>query len=344
METYEVIIDAKRCKGCDYCVTFCPNDCIGRPGDVVGASGGISAKIGSGFGSGVGYTTPVVTHPEKCTGCGVCVWMCPHWAIEVNRCSEGRGKAVIKESVAGPPRLAVDPPLAGCPGCQHPTVGRIVAEVLDEMGLGDKAIAFDSIPCALSSAFGMDYGRKVNHDEDPLDLATDAKRGSPDAIVLTVQGYWGMADFSFNVGSFISALIRGEKLTVIICNMPFYSPMYGHSLGPVEGRLEPVTRINTPEGERIITGGNPLHIAELAATFEGTAYSARSALTSVKDYNVTKSYIRTALQKQIDNAGFSCVEVLLTCTDATYSAPVDSLKWVRDKMSVEFPTGEFKKA
>jgi 2-oxoglutarate ferredoxin oxidoreductase subunit beta len=343
METYyEVLIDKKRCKGCDYCVAFCPNDCISLPKDFTSTTGGTSAKLGSGFGSGVGYAIPLVTNPERCTGCGDCVWMCPHWAIEVNRCIESKDKDTVKEKIAGAPRLLIDPPLGQCRGCQHPTVGRIVAEVLDEMGLGDEAIAFDSIPCSLSSAFSMDYGRKVTYGEVSFDLATAAKRSSPDAAVVVVQGYWGMSDFSFDINSFINTLVRGENFTVILCNMPFYSPIYGHIIGTNEGRLEPVTRINTPEGERIIVGGNPPQLAELAASFPGTAYSARSTITSPKDYQLTKSYVKTALSKQMDNSGFSFVEVLLTCTDSTFSAPVDCLKWVKDSMNVNFPTGEFK--
>jgi 2-oxoglutarate ferredoxin oxidoreductase subunit beta len=154
-----------------------------------------------------------------------------------------------------------------------------------------------------------------------------------------------LSDFSFNVSALIGALIRVEKFTVILCNMPFYGPKDGRPAPanePKDGRLEPVTRINTSEGQKLIVGGHPLHVAELVATFEGVVYSARGTITSMKDYQLTKRYVRTALQKQLDNAGFSFVEVLCTCCDSTYAAPADSLKWIKDKMSVEFPLGEFK--
>ncbi len=330
MVTSEVIVDEQRCLGCGYCVQFCPRDCLKMTKDKI---------------SRQGYYQPTLTNPGECSRCGVCVWMCPHWAIEVNFCFEDKDKAVIKEKVAGPPRLALEPPFAECPGCQHPTVGRIIAEVLDELGVGDKAIALDGIPCAISSAFGTDFGRKLTYDESAPNLATAIKRSSSDAVVLAVQGYWGLADFSFDVNSFIGALIRGEKFTMILCNMPYYGPKDGRPVPAtelVEGRLEPATRINTPEGQKLIVGGYPLHIAELVSMFKGVAYSARGAITSVKDYQLTKSYIRTALQKQIDNVGFSFVEVLCVCCDPTYSAPVDCLKWVKEKMVIEFPLGEFR--
>jgi 2-oxoglutarate/2-oxoacid ferredoxin oxidoreductase subunit beta len=129
--------------------------------------------------------------------------------------------------------------------------------------------------------------------------------------------------------------------------MSFYGPKEGRPvpLGePIEGRLEPATRITTEKGQKLIVGGYPLHVAELAATFKGVAYSSRGAITSIKDYNVTKGYVKTALQSQMNNAGLSLVEILCTCTDPAYSSPVESLKWVRDSMTVEFPLGTFKKA
>jgi 2-oxoglutarate ferredoxin oxidoreductase subunit beta len=321
---YEIVIDEQRCQGCGYCVEFCPLNCLEIPKEKISRKGDYQ---------------PVVIKPEQCNACGACVWMCPHWAIEV------KSLAKDKNTVVGPPRLALEPPLAGCPGCQHPTVGRMAAEVLDELGVGDKAMVLDAIPCAISSAFGIGFGRKLTLDERAPDLATDIRRSSPDAVVLAVQGYWGLADFSFDIGSFIGALIRGEKLTTILCNMPYYAPKYGRPSPvnePAEGSLEPATIINTPTGQKLITGGQPLHIAELAATFAGTSYSARGAVTSAKDYQLTKGYIKNAVQRQLDGGGLSLVEVITVCGDLTYSDPVDCLKWVRDKMIIEFPLGEFK--
>jgi 2-oxoglutarate ferredoxin oxidoreductase subunit beta len=324
MANCEIVIDEQRCQGCGYCVEFCPLNCLEISKEKISRKGDYQ---------------PVVIKPEQCNACGACVWMCPHWAIEVK--SSARGKV----TVVGPPRLALKPPLAGCPGCQHPTVGRIATEVLDELGVGDRAIVLDAIPCNISSAFGMDYGRKLTLDERSPDLATDIRRSSPDAVVLAVQGYWGLADFSFDIGSFIGALIRGEQFTMILCNMPYHAPKYGRPspiTEPAEGRLEPATIINTPEGQKLITGGQPLHPAELAATFAGTSYSARGALTSVKDYQLTRGYIKNAVQRQLDGGGFSLVEVITVCGDLTYSDPVDCLKWVSEKMVTEFPLGEFK--
>ena len=69
-----------------------------------------------------------------------------------------------------------------------------------------------------------------------------------------------------------------------------------------------------------------MHIAELAAMFKGTSYSARGAMTSLKDYQRTKTYIKNAVQRQLDGKGFSLVEIISVCGDLTYSDTVDCLK------------------
>ena len=90
-------------------------------------------------------------------------------------------------------------------------------------------------------------------------------------------------------------------------------------------------------------GEYPLHLPELAATFSGITYSARGAITSPDDYEQTKSYIRTAIQKQTTNGGTSFVEVLCACFAQAYESPWDTLKWIHEKVVAEFPLLEFKK-
>ncbi len=77
MSAGEVIIDEARCKGCGYCVHFCPRQCIEMP------AGKFTSR---------GYSLPVVTKPEKCTGCGTCGMLCPDQAITVYRMVESEGK------------------------------------------------------------------------------------------------------------------------------------------------------------------------------------------------------------------------------------------------------------
>ncbi len=60
-----IYIDPERCKGCGYCVEFCPTH-------VLALSDGFNKK---------GYHPPEVVDIEACTGCDLCGMYCPDFAI-----------------------------------------------------------------------------------------------------------------------------------------------------------------------------------------------------------------------------------------------------------------------
>ena len=60
-----VVINAERCKGCGFCVEFCPPR-------VLALSEQYNSK---------GYHTPVLVEPDGCTGCNMCGLLCPDFAI-----------------------------------------------------------------------------------------------------------------------------------------------------------------------------------------------------------------------------------------------------------------------
>jgi len=88
--------------------------------------------------------------------------------------------------------------------------------------------------------------------------------------------------------------------------------------------------------------GYPMHIPEMLATMRGVVYSARSAINTPANYQRTKRYAKVALQKQMDDVGFSFVEVLTPCTTNWHMEPVDAMKWIGEEMIAEYPLGEFK--
>ncbi len=61
----EVRIDRDRCKGCGYCVEFCPRGVLQMSGD-------LGPK---------GYDSVKVVDRSKCLGCGLCEIICPEFAI-----------------------------------------------------------------------------------------------------------------------------------------------------------------------------------------------------------------------------------------------------------------------
>jgi len=61
----EVIIIADRCKGCGFCVEYCPKD-------VLALSDEFNAK---------GYHPPKVIKVGECVNCNLCEMICPDFAI-----------------------------------------------------------------------------------------------------------------------------------------------------------------------------------------------------------------------------------------------------------------------
>ncbi len=61
----EIHIIKERCKGCGFCVEFCPRDVL---------------EISDEFNS-KGYHPPRVKNPEACVACGLCELICPEFAI-----------------------------------------------------------------------------------------------------------------------------------------------------------------------------------------------------------------------------------------------------------------------
>jgi 2-oxoglutarate ferredoxin oxidoreductase subunit beta len=235
---------------------------------------------------------------------------------------------------AAPNVLVFSPP---CPGCQYWTIGRIIAEILEELDIEGKAIAVMGIGCNGYVSNPLNIDRVLGAHGRPPDTATAIKRLSPDNIVFTIQGEGDC--MAIGAGSLIGALIRGEKFTIIMCNNANY--------GTTGGQLAPTTltgqiTTTTPDGRSVITEGYPVHTAELAATFRGVSYSARGAVNNPANYQRTKKYLKAAFQKQVDQIGLSFVEVLSACPTNWHLSPVESLKWIEEKMIPEFPLGEFK--
>jgi len=244
-----------------------------------------------------------------------------------------------KKKVCGKPEIWKDPPGAAmyCPGCQHPVIDRVISEVLEEMNIDGKAICVLGVGCHAFVQVAWDLDILSCAHGRALDSATAVKRLNPDAIVFTVQGDGDC--IAIGAGAFIGAMARGEKITTIMFNNTNY--------GTTGGQLAPTSLLGqktptTPRGRDAALEGYPVHTAELAAAFKGTAYSARGSLHTPADYQRTKRYIKTAFQKQIDGVGFSFVEVLSACPPNWHLSPIKCLKRIGEDIVSEFPLGEFK--
>ena len=224
-----------------------------------------------------------------------------------------------------------------CPGCTHGIVHRLVAECLEELGVGDNTIGVAPVGCSVFAYkyFNCDM-HEASHGRAPA-VATGIKRVHPENIVFTYQGDGDLA--SIGAAEIIHAAARGENITVIFINNAIYG-MTGGQMAPTT--LEGQVTTTSPYGRQVEQTGNPLKVCEMLATIDGAKYLERVAANNVKNVKAAKKAIKKAFQMQIDKKGFSMVEVLSTCSTNWGLSTIDSLRWLEEKMIPYFPLGVFK--
>jgi 2-oxoglutarate ferredoxin oxidoreductase subunit beta len=226
-----------------------------------------------------------------------------------------------------------------CPGCTHGVAHRLVAEVLDEMGLVEKTVGVASVGCSVFAYnyFDCDFVEAA-HGRAPA-MATGVKRMLPDRVVFTYQGDGDLA--SIGMGEIVHAAARGENITVIFINNANYG-MTGGQMAPTTLPGQKTT--SSPAGRDVEQMGFPIRTAELLATLEGAGYVVRRSLHDPKNIRLAKKAVRLAFETQVRGLGFSMVELLSTCPTNWGINPVDSLQWVEDHMVPAFPLGDYKVA
>lgn len=224
-----------------------------------------------------------------------------------------------------------------CPGCDHGVAIRLVAEVMEELGLRENAIATTSIGCSVTlydflevDAIEAPHGRA-------LAVATGAKRANPDKFVFTYQGDGDFA--SIGLAESMHAALRGENLTAICINNTTYG-MTGGQLGPTT-LLGQVTT-TSPTGRNTEYYGYPIKITEHIAQCDGTAFAARVSLDTVANIRKAKQAIKKAFEAQINGLGFGFVEILSTCPTNWRMTPEKAHERVRTEMMPVFVPGVYK--
>ncbi|MEN3014112.1 MAG: thiamine pyrophosphate-dependent enzyme [Endomicrobiia bacterium] len=224
-----------------------------------------------------------------------------------------------------------------CPGCGHGIIHRVVAEIIDELNIREKTIAVAPVGCAV---FAYDYWdfdvTEAPHGRPPA-VATGIKRVLPDRIVFTYQGDGDLA--AIGTAEIIHAANRSENITVIFVNNTVY--------GMTSGQMAPTTLVGqktltTPYGREVFRDGYPLKVSELLAVLDGTKFIARGSVTDPKNITITKSYIKKAFINQIENKGFSFVEVLSMCPTGLHLEPLEAKNWVEKELTKFFPLGVIK--
>ncbi|MFH2011135.1 MAG: thiamine pyrophosphate-dependent enzyme [Pseudomonadota bacterium] len=224
-----------------------------------------------------------------------------------------------------------------CPGCGHSIVHRLLTEVFDEMNIQDKVIGIPPPGCSVFAYNYLDVDMAESAHGRGAAVATGLKRAYPDALVFTYQGDGDLA--AIGTAETIHAANRGECITAIFINNAVYG-MTGGQMAPTT--LSNMKTTTTPYGRDTSLEGYPIKMSEIVALVKGSVYIERTAVNSPANIRKTKKAIRKAFQTQIDNLGYSMVEILSPCPTNWKMNPLESWQWVENEMAKEFPLGLIK--
>ncbi|MBO7234157.1 MAG: 2-oxoglutarate oxidoreductase [Paludibacteraceae bacterium] len=230
-----------------------------------------------------------------------------------------------------------DNPMHYCPGCSHGVVHKLIAEVIEEMGIQEKTIGVAPVGCAV---FAYNYleidWEQAAHGRAPA-LATAVKRLWPDRYVFTYQGDGDLA--AIGTAETIHACNRGENITIIFINNGIYG-MTGGQMAPTT--LEGMKTATCPYGRNTAINGYPLNITKLVAELEGTRYVTRQSVHTVAAVQKAKKAIRKAFENSMEGKGTSFVEIVSTCNSGWKMSPAKSNEWMVENMFKAYPIGDLK--
>jgi len=224
-----------------------------------------------------------------------------------------------------------------CSGCGHGIIHRLVAEVIDELGIRDKTVGVPPVGCAVLAYNYIDVDMGEAPHGRAVAVATGIKRARPDLIVFTYQGDGDIA--AIGTAETIHAANRGERVSVIFVNNGVFG-MTGGQMAPTT--LLGQTTTTTPGGRIALRDGYPLDLSQMLAVGRGSVYIERTAVTSAKNIIKTKKAIKKAFQVQMNDLGFALVEILSQCPVNWKLSPVEACRWVEEEVIKTYPLGVIK--
>lgn len=235
------------------------------------------------------------------------------------------------------PKLLKENTMHYCPGCSHGVVHKLVAEVLDEMGLENEAIGIAPVGCAVFAYNYLDIDWvEAAHGRAPA-LASAISRLRPDKVLFTYQGDGDLA--AIGSAETIHACTRGENIVIIMINNGIYG-MTGGQMSPCT--LEGAKTATTPYGRRHDLNGFPLKVGNVVSLLDGTCYVTRQAVHTPAAVRKAKAALKKAFQNARDKKGTSFVEVVGTCSSGWKLTPEKSNKWMEENMFAHYPLGDIK--
>jgi 2-oxoglutarate ferredoxin oxidoreductase subunit beta len=246
---------------------------------------------------------------------------------------------IIKEEnlVYRKPKLLTGNTMHYCPGCSHGVVHKLIAEVVETLGIEEKTIGISPVGCAVFAYNYIDIDwQEAAHGRAPA-LATGIVRTNPDKVVFTYQGDGDLA--SIGTAEIMHACNRGENFVVIFINNGIY--------GMTGGQMAPTTLVGqvtstTPNGRDVERNGYPLKITELIAQLPGTSYVTRQSVHTPAAIRKCRKAITKAFEAAMAKKGTAFVEVVSTCNSNWKMTPIEANKWMEENMFRFYPPGDMK--
>lgn len=229
-----------------------------------------------------------------------------------------------------------DLPNQNCPNCTQSLIHKLIAEVINELGIRKCTIAVTPMAYAvlLCNYFELDVAESA-YGRAPA-MATGLKRVQPEKVVFTYQSDGDLA--ATGLAQTVWAATRGENITIFFINNSIYS-ITNRPVRPASTSKQLITSLSHNVHE---TASTPIGIAELLAGLPGSAYVVRRAVYDSYTVQEAKKAIHTALQVQIAAIGFSLVEFMSSCPTNGTLAPCDTLD--EPNLVPFYPLGDYKVA
>lgn len=224
-----------------------------------------------------------------------------------------------------------------CPGCLHSAAGKAIMSVLEEFDLLEKTTMVDGVGCSANNHSSIDLDKVGSPHGRPCAVASAIKRVSPETIVVTYQGDGDLA--SIGLAETMMAANRGDNITVFFINNANYG-MTGGQMAPTT--LMDMKTSTTPYGRHAVEHGYPMHMCEVLNTLTAPSYIARVTCADAANARKARAAVKDAIQHQLDGKGYSFVEFVSNCPTNWGLSPLESLKFVKEKMLPEFPLGVFR--
>ncbi|MDZ7765570.1 MAG: thiamine pyrophosphate-dependent enzyme [Melioribacteraceae bacterium] len=235
------------------------------------------------------------------------------------------------------PSVLLDTPMHYCPGCGHGVAHRLIAEVIEELGIQQDTIGVAPVGCSVFAYNYLDIDMSEAAHGRASAVATGIKRVLPEKYVFSYQGDGDLA--AIGTGETLHTCNRGENILIIFINNGIYG-MTGGQMAPTT--LEGMKTTTTPFGRDIKVMGNPLKITELIAQLPGVYYCTRTAVNNPKNVRKAKKALMNGFKYQKEEKGLSFVEIVSNCPSNWKMTPVESNKWMEENMIPFYPLGDLK--